>query len=64
MPVLNFQQTAFAGESLLHLRMPPGSELFLPGQVQLPKARGTYELQFIILFLKLRYSISTFAVAP
>lgn len=49
-PVLNFQQTAFAGESLLRLRMPPGSELFLPGSVQLPKTRGTHELQFIVLF--------------
>ena len=49
-PVLNFQQTSFEGDSLLHLRMPPGSELFLPGHVQLPKAKGTHELQFIVIF--------------
>lgn len=49
-PVLNFQQIPFAGEPLLHLSMPAGSELFIPGQVQLPGTKGVHELQFIVIF--------------
>ncbi len=49
LPVLDFQQIPFAGEPLLHLSMPAGSELFIPGQVQLPGTRGVHELQFIII---------------
>ncbi len=48
-PVLNFRQVPFAGEPLLYLSMPAGSELFIPGQVRLPGNKGVHELQFIII---------------
>jgi hypothetical protein len=48
-PLLDFQQIPFAGEPLLYLFMPAESELFIPGQVQLPSTRGVHELQFIII---------------
>ena len=50
LPVLNFQQVPFAGSEILHLRMPAGSELFIPGQIQLPDEEGVHELQFITIF--------------
>jgi hypothetical protein len=48
--VLNFQQIPFAGSEVLHLRMPPESELYVPGQIQLPDEEGMHELQFITIF--------------
>lgn len=50
LPVLNFQQVPFAGEPFLYLSMPTGSELFIPGQIQLPRTKGVHELQFIVIF--------------
>jgi hypothetical protein len=50
LPVLNFHQVSFAGYEVLHLHMPPGSELFISGQIQLPDEEGVHELQFIAVF--------------
>lgn len=50
LPLLDFRQTLFAGSKVLHLRMPPGSELFVPGNIQVPTERGVHELQFISIF--------------
>ncbi len=49
-PLLDFQQITFAGSDVLHLHMPPRSELFIPGEIQLPTAEGIHELQFISIF--------------
>ena len=50
LPLLDFRQIPFAGSTVLHLRMPSGSELFIPGQIKLPKEEGVHELQFVIIF--------------
>jgi hypothetical protein len=50
LPLLNFQQIPFAGFKSLYLHMPPGSELFVPGQVQLPEVERVNEFQFITIF--------------
>ncbi len=50
LPLLNFQQVSFAGSEILHLRMPAGSELFIPGQIQLPDEKGVHEFQFVTIF--------------
>ena len=50
LPLLDFKQTAYAGSNVLHLRMPPGSELFIPGQIRLPDEEGVHELQFLYIF--------------
>ncbi len=43
LPLLDFQQIAFAGSNKLHIRMPPQSEFFVPGDVQLPAVVGVHE---------------------
>lgn len=48
--LLDFKQTGIADSSMLHLHMPPGSELFIPGQIGLPDEEGTHELQLIYIF--------------
>ncbi|HDQ74230.1 MAG TPA: hypothetical protein ENN19_19360 [Chloroflexi bacterium] len=50
LPMLNFYQVSFAGSEVLHLHMPAGSELFIPGQIRLPDEEGVHELQFLIVF--------------
>lgn len=50
LPLLAFQQVPFAGTDVLHLYMPPGSELFVPGQIQVPDESGIYEFQFVTIF--------------
>lgn len=47
LPLFDFQQIPFAGSKVLHLQMPPGSELLVPGSIQLPGDRGAHELQFL-----------------
>jgi hypothetical protein len=49
-PLLDFKVTLFAGSKLLHFRMPPLSELFVPGEMKLPAAVGVHELQFVYIF--------------
>lgn len=49
-PLLDYAQTSFAGRKLLHLDMPPGSELFIPGDIRVPRENGVHELQFISIF--------------
>lgn len=51
LPLLNFRQTPFVdGEKLLDLHMPPKSELFVDGQLQLPQEGKVNEFQFITIF--------------
>lgn len=50
LPVLDYRQIAFAGSRVLHLNMPPGSELFLTGEIKAPDEAGVHELQLIYLF--------------
>ncbi len=50
LPLVDFRQTPYAGSRMLHLQMPPGSELIIPGQIRLPKAEGVHELQFVCIF--------------
>lgn len=50
LPLLDFRQTPFAGSPVVHLHMPPGSELFIPGQIGVPGEEGVYELQFVAIF--------------
>jgi len=50
LPLLDFRQFYFAGSDVLHLRMPPGSELFVADQLRLPNEEGVHELQFIYIF--------------
>lgn len=50
LPLLDFRQTPFADSTVLHLRMPSGSELFIPGQIKLPDEEGVHELQFVTIF--------------
>ena len=49
LPLLDFQQTSFAGSKMLHLQMPSGSELLVPGSVQVPIKTGVHELQFLYI---------------
>ena len=49
-PLLDYGQVSFAGSNVLHLRMPPGSELIIPGDIQMPSENGVHELQFISIF--------------
>lgn len=50
LPLLDFQQIPFAGSKALALRMPPSSELFVPGHIPLPNEKGIHELQFVYIF--------------
>jgi hypothetical protein len=50
LPLLNFRQVPFAGSTVLHLHMPPGSELFTPGRIGVPDEEGVHELQFVAIF--------------
>lgn len=50
LPLLDYQQIPFGGSSILHLHMPPGSELFLDGQIKVPDKAGVHELQFVSIF--------------
>jgi hypothetical protein len=50
LPLLDFKQIAFAGFNVLHLHMPPNSELSIPGQVRLPEEDGVHELAFVYIF--------------
>jgi hypothetical protein len=47
---LDFQQIAFGSFEAIHLSMPPGSEIFIPGAVKVPDERGLHELQFVYIF--------------
>jgi hypothetical protein len=49
LPLLDFKQTDFVDSNILRLHMPPGSELFIPGQIGLPDEPGVHELQFIYI---------------
>ncbi|RMF28465.1 MAG: hypothetical protein D6759_15785 [Chloroflexi bacterium] len=50
LPLMDFGQTTFADAPLLHLHLPPHSELFIPGRIPLPREEGVHELQFITIF--------------
>lgn len=50
LPLLDFRQVPFADSPMLYLRMPPKSELFIPGRLRLPDERGVHELQFVYVF--------------
>ncbi len=47
LPVLDYRQITFAGSNVLHLNMPPGNELFLPGEIRAPDKAGIHELHLI-----------------
>lgn len=49
-PLVDFTQASFAGSKVLHLRMPPGSELLIPGSIRTPNEVGVHELEFIYIF--------------
>jgi hypothetical protein len=50
LPLLDYQQTSLGGSNVLYLHMPPGSELFLDGQIKVPTKAGVHELQFVSIF--------------
>jgi hypothetical protein len=50
LPLLDFLQISMAGSKVLHLRMPPGSELFIPASIRMPNHGGVHELQFVCIF--------------
>lgn len=47
---LDFTQISFGNFKTIHLSMPLGSELFIPGTVKVPDERGLHELQFVYVF--------------
>ena len=49
-PLFDFTQVSFAGSKVLHLRMPPGSELLISGSIPIPNDMGVHELEFIYVF--------------
>ena len=49
LPVLDHRQITFAGSNVLHLNMPPGNELFLPGEIRAPDKVGIHELHLICI---------------
>ncbi len=52
LPMLDFMQVPFTqnDDGLLHLTLPPGHELYLPGQIAIPTIEGTHEFLFIFIF--------------
>lgn len=50
LPLLDFQQTQFAGSDALYLHMPPRSELLINEQFEAPPKAGIHELQMVYIF--------------
>jgi len=65
--LVDYHQVPFAGQKWLYLEMPAASELFLPGQLPIPRPDGIYEVQFITVsdpYERIAHTSNPFVTSP